>query len=93
RRFELVDAVVFSDHQDYGPRARADIELAARRHQPDALLTTEKDWVKLTGVLDRLDTPPIWRPMLGITHIHGEDDLTQLLADALTHHRPDPPPS
>lgn len=43
----LEAAIEFSDHQVYSDPVLADIRRAVETHEPDLLLTTAKDWVKL----------------------------------------------
>ncbi len=81
RRCDVIDTVVFDDHQAYDEAAMARLRRAAEQARPDALLTTEKDWVKLRAVSDRQAPPqPIWRPVLGLDYLAGEDAVSRRLA-------------
>jgi len=85
-RFDLAATLAFSDHQPYDAAALAALRRTVERARPDALLTTEKDWVKLGERLDDLPgEAPVWRPVLGIDYISGADAVTALVQ------QPNPP--
>jgi tetraacyldisaccharide 4'-kinase len=83
RRFDVVEAMRFGDHQHYD---RAFVDMLNERIatlSPSALLTTEKDWVKLQPLLESWPLrAPLWRPRLDVTFLDGEAELTKRLLAA-----------
>ncbi len=70
---ETVAEVVLRDHDRFGPRAVRRIEAAMAN--AEALVVTEKDWVKLRGSGLAAADVPIVRPRLAIRFRAGEDVL------------------
>jgi tetraacyldisaccharide 4'-kinase len=56
----------FPDHYPYPRRALDRIAAVCRRHKPDALITTEKDAVKLTGRLESFTKLPFYFLKIGL---------------------------
>ncbi len=85
RRFDAIDTLALGDHEAYGEATLARIREHVQRARPDALLTTEKDWVKLRQVVDRLAVEaPIWRTVLGIAYLSGAGAIDHLLGQDLS---------
>ena len=71
------------DHHAYDASTVNDLQRQAQRENADALLTTEKDWVKLRRLLESQPIAlPIWRPRLCIEFRDGTDAFEQLVLDA-----------
>ena len=68
---------------DHHPYSQAELEQAFAQAQHDgaqALVTTEKDWVKWAPLLaDRPGLIPVWRPWLGLDLFHGRQAWQALL--------------
>ena len=58
--YEIADTLTFDDHHDYAPDSLALIRRRWQASGAAAVLTTEKDWVKLFG---RLDLPLARMPL------------------------------
>jgi len=72
----------FPDHHDYTTSDLGDLRRRAAESSASAIITTEKDWVKLRSLPSALDgTPPIWRLDLDL-HFDAEDEAK--LWDLLT---------
>jgi tetraacyldisaccharide 4'-kinase len=57
----------FSDHHFYSPRDLSMLRERARQSGAEILVTTEKDWVKLSAIVGRVsELPPIARAQLAI---------------------------
>jgi tetraacyldisaccharide 4'-kinase len=56
----------------------SEIRDAVAAHHPDAIVTTNKDWVKIRDLDLRLDIP-IYRPTLKIAFLDGEDAVNAML--------------
>jgi tetraacyldisaccharide 4'-kinase len=73
----------FDDHHAYQPHEVRDLLADAKQRGADAIVLTEKDWVKWQPILQNLDTDPttlpILRPILGIHFLHGTEKISQLL--------------
>jgi tetraacyldisaccharide 4'-kinase len=88
----LADRRTFPDHHAY---TAADLEALLHRAvelDADALLTTQKDWVKLRSLVNSrpLDRP-IWRPELRVEWCGGSDSpdaLDRLIVAATRRHKP-----
>lgn len=70
------------DHHAYTLEELNDLFAAATEHELDAIITTEKDWVKWRELLPSLDVerPRIYRPTLAMKLIDGEAGVDALLA-------------
>ncbi|MEL6329001.1 MAG: tetraacyldisaccharide 4'-kinase [Planctomycetota bacterium] len=80
-RANVVDAMIRRDHDRYPPSAIAQIEHLAGHYRPDFVVTTAKDWVKLSRAGIRWPCP-VARPALRIAFDSGETRLTELVKDA-----------
>lgn len=79
---EIADSVRFEDHHYYTPRDLSVLCDRFREKDAQMLLTTEKDWVKLIGMVShKSDLPPIWRTRLDIEFL--DDDESKLLEQIL----------
>ena len=80
----VTGALFRPDHHAWDGRDVADLEHIV--HGAEALITTDKDWVKLRALdLSRLGCP-ILRPRVELAITHGLDDLLACI-DAVTHPR------
>jgi tetraacyldisaccharide 4'-kinase len=71
----------FPDHHEYTDAEIADLVRDARACGAEMLLTTEKDWVKLSRLASaREATPPILRVEARIRFLNPEDEATLLAA-------------
>jgi tetraacyldisaccharide 4'-kinase len=73
----------FADHHDYTPGDLASLASEAKRVGADALVTTEKDWVKLAPLPRPEGLPPVWHLDIEIRFANGDDEralLQQILA-------------
>jgi len=68
--------VRFPDHHAYTARDAARLAEAYARLQPEALITTEKDAVKLGGLFTAL---PIWALEIEVEWVRGEENLEREL--------------
>lgn len=69
-----VEVVALPDHHGYTLADLTVLGGRARQLGADALITTEKDWVKLAGLVAHAkDLPPIWRMEVSI-RFRGEDE-------------------
>jgi len=80
---QVLHTHTFDDHHAYSPDEIQHILTDARQRGADAVVVTEKDWVKWQAMMTKMDTdrdvPPIIRPRLGVRFIHGEADIQTLL--------------
>jgi tetraacyldisaccharide 4'-kinase len=79
----------FEDNPDHTPYTPAHCErILAAAGNADALVTTEKDWVKLRHGLPMDGKPPIrvYRPVLRIDMLDGSDAIDTLLDQCLAEH-------
>jgi len=71
---EPVDFCIFSDHQKYSPEVIRRIYEHADASDPEILVTTEKDYVKLAEFeIDR----PVWRVAVEMEITKGRDELVE----------------
>jgi tetraacyldisaccharide 4'-kinase len=72
---DRAEPLIRADHHHW----RADeICDAVAEHRPDAVVTTNKDWVKIRDLDLRLDIP-IYRPALQIAFLDGDDAIDAML--------------
>jgi hypothetical protein len=75
--------LTFADHHAYTGNDLSAIAACARQGPLDAIVTTEKDWVKWSalpqGPALLAGAPPVYRPILAMTLLDGSEALTQLL--------------
>ena len=78
---EVAGFRVWPDHHDYTRDDLDQIMAEADEAGADAVLTTDKDWIKLKTLLDDADDllMSIYRPALRLTFIDGGDALDQHL--------------
>lgn len=69
---EVVEHIFLRDHDPYAPRSIDRISAAAKFAKATAILTTQKDWTKLSRVPADTWPVPVFRPDLGIRFIDGE---------------------
>lgn len=80
----IVDRVALDDHHAYAPEELRDLLERAEREKADAVVTTEKDYVKWEPRLEKLDSPvPIIRPQLAIDFLDGAKALDALVCEAV----------
>ncbi|MEX2672427.1 MAG: tetraacyldisaccharide 4'-kinase [Phycisphaeraceae bacterium] len=81
RWFHVVQTRTFDDHHAYSETDLRALRTAAEQHAATALLTTEKDWTKLSKL--NTDEHPlstnIYRPKLTLDPFRGEAKLLDLL--------------
>lgn len=78
---DVVGSRFFADHYAYGDSDAAELHRDAIRCGAEALVTTEKDWVKLSHLRQPLNGLPVWRVDVRI-RFEGADErllLEQLL--------------
>lgn len=83
---EVVDVYRFADHHLYTAADRERLEQAAADARADALVMTEKDWVKWSALEGRsadAAVRPVYRPVLQLEFDRGSDRLHALLRDRL----------
>jgi tetraacyldisaccharide 4'-kinase len=86
RYFDLADSLPLADHFVYDQSFLDRLSPILRRLKPDALLTTDKDWVKLRPLLEsHLLNLPIYRPSLALKWLRGEAPFASLLRDRLCY--------
>jgi len=76
----------FDDHHHYTSKQLSKLLTLAREAGAQAVVTTEKDWVKwrpLIKPLSLMPHPPILRPILGIGFLDGSQTLDDLLGNTL----------
>jgi len=71
----------FPDHHRYQPTDWDAIRMHVRQTRPEAIVTTEKDWVRLKPVLgDQTLDAPLWILGVQMKLLHGEEALDDRLA-------------
>jgi tetraacyldisaccharide 4'-kinase len=80
--YEPMDTVIFPDHYAYDDGAVHQLIARARQVEANGFVTTEKDAVKLTPILqDYLETVgPVVVARLGVELLDEQESLTQLVA-------------
>ena len=72
---------MFPDHHRYRPEDWDDICAQVRQHAPEAIVTTEKDWVRLRSLATgRPPTVPVWILAVAMKVVSGEGELDARLA-------------
>ncbi len=75
--------LAFPDHHDYTADDLENIRREASAAHADALVTTDKDWVKLRRLLrSRPVDRPLWRPRLTLSFLEEGDRLDRALLAA-----------
>jgi tetraacyldisaccharide 4'-kinase len=67
---DVADVVTYHDHHPYALRDVAALGEHAARLGVDALVTTEKDWVRIRGI--RLPPRPVWVVSVRLALVEGE---------------------
>jgi tetraacyldisaccharide 4'-kinase len=67
---DVADVITYHDHHPYALRDVAALGERADRLGVDALVTTEKDWVRIRGV--RLPARPVWVVSVRLALVEGE---------------------
>jgi tetraacyldisaccharide 4'-kinase len=75
---EVVDELVFRDHETYGPSRVEDIYRCVERSRPDVVLTTEKDLIKVQSNWSR--SIPLLAVCLELEFLDGQSRLERALA-------------
>jgi tetraacyldisaccharide 4'-kinase len=87
---EVLAVHQFDDHHAYQKDEVRDLLIAAGKQGADAVVVTEKDWVKWRGLVSGLDVqgtlPPVLRPILGVRFLDGAEAVESLLKQALQPH-------
>jgi tetraacyldisaccharide 4'-kinase len=84
QRFTIVGTKLLPDHANYDRQVLGEVRRELDSAQPEAILTTEKDWVKLRRLLkSNLLPAAIWRPRLCIAFLHGEKEFSRLLLSVI----------
>ncbi|MHB1157681.1 MAG: tetraacyldisaccharide 4'-kinase [Phycisphaerales bacterium] len=80
KRFDVVETIALADHAVYDDATVNRLREAGRRHDGAAMLTTEKDWVKLKQRIQSSPLGiPIRRAVLGLEWHDGSEALNALL--------------
>ncbi len=80
---ELVGAKVYDDHHHYTDGDIADIRSQAERLGADLILTTQKDWTKVSRLAAASKSIPLAYLVIEIKFLAGENQLTALIEEAL----------
>lgn len=89
QRFRVVEPRAFADHHPYRAAELREMARRAEERGADALLTTEKDWVRLRAVVESSGPRvPIWRPVLQMFVASGGEALEQRVREALGANAP-----
>lgn len=79
---EVLRVHAFDDHHSYTAEELRSLLDGAKRVGAEAMVVTEKDWVKWRGLMEAGETedmPAILRPKLGVRFVDGSDELAGLL--------------
>jgi tetraacyldisaccharide 4'-kinase len=81
----IVNSRAFNDHHQYSAEDLTNLRNRARMAGAEALVTTEKDWVKLADIVDQVgDLPPIVRAQLTIQFENDDEQkLFERIRDAI----------
>jgi len=80
---ELVGSKVYNDHHHYTDDCLADIYRQAAHLKADLILTTQKDWTKITPFLPVRKDIPLAYLVVEIKFLAGQDKLTGLIENTL----------
>lgn len=78
----VAEVLVYPDHQDYGSGDWTRVVSAVERASADAVVTTEKDWVKLGPLSKQSPKLRVLRPVLGVHFVDGDAAVTAMLQRA-----------
>lgn len=77
---QVVMTRVYNDHYDYNAEELRDLFAEAKHRGTEAVVTTQKDWVKWRQLLGKDETPlPVLRPELAVRYESGQAELMRLL--------------
>ncbi|MCW5769355.1 MAG: tetraacyldisaccharide 4'-kinase [Phycisphaeraceae bacterium] len=80
----LLQSLFIRDHDPYAPHTIDSLISIARDAHADAIITTRKDWTKLSRVSPSRWPCPIARPVLQVRWLSGADTLQELITKAIT---------
>jgi tetraacyldisaccharide 4'-kinase len=80
---ELVGSKVYNDHHHYTNDCLTDICKQAAHLKADLILTTQKDWTKITRLKSAKKDIPLAYLAIEIKFLAGQDKLTSLIENAL----------
>jgi len=80
---DIVGSRIYDDHHRYTDDCLADIYEQAGRLKADLMLTTQKDWTKITQLATVKKDIPLAYLAIELKFTGGEDKITQLIEDAL----------
>ena len=80
---EVVGSKVYNDHHHYTDDCLADIYRQATHLKADLILTTQKDWTKITRLVPAKKDIPLAYLAIEIKFLAGEDKLRGLIEDTL----------
>jgi tetraacyldisaccharide 4'-kinase len=80
---DIVGSKIYDDHYQYPDGCLADIYEQAANSKADFVLTTQKDWTKITQLAPVKKNIPFAYLAVELKFISGEDKITQLIEDAL----------
>lgn len=78
-----VHTISLRDHDKYAPGTINSLIAAAEESRADAIITTRKDWTKLSRIYPARFPCPVARPVLGVHWHSGGDALENLLLRAI----------
>ncbi len=74
----VVEELVFQDHEAYGPSRIREISRRLEQSQPDCVLTTEKDLIKVQS--NWSSSTPLFAVVLEVEFLDGQDRLERALS-------------
>ena len=74
---QVVEEMIYPDHMAYTLETLEEIQRRASQAQPEVLLTTEKDFVKVRPLWTNTD--PVWAMSIGLQFLDGHDKLEHQL--------------
>jgi tetraacyldisaccharide 4'-kinase len=80
---ELAGSKVYDDHYHYTQRSLADIRADAEASGADIILTTQKDWTKVSGLTRPGKGVPLAYLCIEMKFLAGQDRLTSLIERTL----------
>ncbi|MBI1374960.1 MAG: tetraacyldisaccharide 4'-kinase [Phycisphaera sp.] len=82
-----VDELRLPDHHVYTQEFVDGLSAKLKELKAVAVLTTEKDWVKLRPLLESSPDPaPVWRQQMEMRFLDGEEAFEKLILDAVKAH-------
>ncbi len=61
--FEVVESLIYGDHHPYSRRIVQEWTDILDKHQADAIVTTEKDWMRMVGITEAVELPIYTLPL------------------------------